>query len=299
MSPGSSDRYLDAALVSDLVSEQFPTLENRQARPLAAGWDNELFMLGENWVFRFPKRAERVPWLLRETQIMPLMAEALGAMVPRFEYVGRPSAAFPYAFVGYRLLWGKGADQIESLDQDGLAKDVGRMLSRLHRVDATRVPPTPLGWEPEPWSVLASGLASVASRVRPLLDSRLLTLAEPYLSGDVLEPAQDGPRRFIHNDICPDHLLVDPESSRLSGVIDFSDAVIGDPVLDFAGLIGVGDRAFIDQVIAHYDLALDGRFGSKLKWLTRVLTLTWLAEAATDDPGAVAKHLTWVRRAFD
>jgi hypothetical protein len=34
------------------------------------------------------------------------------------------------------------------------------------------------------------------------------------------EPAQDGPRRFIHNVICPDHVLVDRQTGRLSGLVD-------------------------------------------------------------------------------
>ena len=67
-------------------------------RFLAAGWDNEPFMVGEDWVFRFPKRAQQVPWLLREIEAMPVVAEALGSMVPRFEHVGEPSPAFPYPF---------------------------------------------------------------------------------------------------------------------------------------------------------------------------------------------------------
>ncbi len=298
VSPRFSDRCLGAAQVFDLVGEQFSNLQGRQVRFLAAGWDNELFMVGEDWVFRFPKRAQQVPWLLREIEIMPVMAEALGTMVPRFEYVGEPSPAFPYPFVGYRFVPGKGADQIESLDQARLAEDLARLLSRLHRVDTSRIPATPAGPEATSWSALRTGLVGVASTVRPLLDRGLLTLAEPYLVGAVPEPEQHRPGRFIHNDICPDHLLVDPVSGQLSGVIDFTDAIIGDPVLDFVGLIGVGDRAFIDQVVANYALPLDDRFGSKLQWLTRVLTLTWLEEARLHDPGAVSKHATWVRRAF-
>ncbi len=265
---------------------------------MAEGWDNELFTVGADLVFRFPKRAERVPWLLREIEIMPTIAEASGSLMPRFDYLGQPSAAFPYPFVGYRRIPGKGADQIDSLDQARLAEDLGQLLSRLHRVDARRIPATPGGWESEPWSALRTDLVDLAETVGPLLDDDLRDLAGPYLAGDVAEPAQDGPPRFIHNDICPDHLLVDPASGHLTGVIDFGDAMVGDPVLDFVGLVGIGDRSFINQVVAHYELPLDDLFGSKLRWLTRVLTLTWLAEARVDDPGAVGKHLTWVGRAF-
>lgn len=113
------------------------------------------------------------------------------------------------------------------------------------------------------------------------------------------EPPDDGARRFIHHDICADHVLVDPDIGRLLGIIDFTDATVGDPVGDFVGLVGIGDRRFVDQVLAAYDLPLGDTFLDRYQWLTRTLTLIWLGEAATSDPAAVRKHTTWVQRAFD
>jgi Ser/Thr protein kinase RdoA (MazF antagonist) len=94
------------------------------------------------------------------------------------------------------------------------------------------------GWDHEPWAELRTELAAAAGRIGPLLDPDLRSRAEPYLAGLVTEPDQDGRRRFIHNDICPDHLIVDPGTGRLTGLIDFTDAMVGEPVLDFAGPSG-------------------------------------------------------------
>lgn len=177
-----------------------------EIRALGGGWDHELFLVGDEWILRFPRRAERVPWLRREIEIMGVVGEALGA--------------------------------------------------------------------------------------------KLLVAAEPYLAGRVPEPEQDGPRRFIHNDICPDHLITDPRTGRLTGLIDFTDAMVGETVLDFAGLIGIGGYGFIAQVAGGYDLDLGRGFQAKLEWLCRTLTLTWLAEAAAETPEHIAKLLTWAERAF-
>jgi len=292
------DRDLDAATVTLLVAEQFPGLAGGAVRWLGARWDNELFAVGSEWILRFPKRSERVAWLLREVEIMTVVGEAMGALVPRFDFIGEPSGRFPYPFVGYRRIPGVGADQAHFAYTGGLAEEIGRVLSCLHGVDPARIPGTPKSPEGEAWRSARERLISVAGSVRPLLGNDLLEKAEPYLAGAIPEPAREGPRRFIHNDICPDHLLVDPDTGHLTGLIDFTDAMVGDPVGDFVGLIGVGDRAFIDQVLASYDQPLGDSFAEKLSWQTRVLTLTWLAEAAADDPDDVPKHLTWVGRAF-
>ena len=89
-----------------------------------------------------------------------------------------------------------------------------------------------------------------------------------------------------------------PPAGRLTGLIDFNDAVVGEPVLDFVGLIPLGGRSVLADVTAHYGLQLGDRFGPKLEWLSRVLTLTWLAEAAAEDDPAVDMHVAWVTLAF-
>lgn len=97
------------------------------------------------------------------------------------------------------------------------------------------------------------------------------------------EPPQGGPCRFVHNDICPDHLLIDPAVRRLAGLIDFADAMAGEVVLDFVGLIGVAGYGLIRRAAGSYELPLGKGFDTKLGWLARTLTLTWLAGVARDD----------------
>ena len=284
--------------MSGVVAAQFPEFADAPVRLFGAGWDNELYSVGADWIFRFPKRAERVPWLKREIEITAMAGSALGSAVPRFEHVGAPSDLFPYPFVGYRRLVGVGADESGVTDLAALSTDIGRLLSDLHRIDPAQIPATPGGWEREPWSDLRAELTAEADVVRPLLPPDLLAKAAPYLAGEVTEPPQDGPCRLIHNDICPDHLLVDPATGRLSGLIDFTDAMAGEVVLDFVGLIGIAGYEFIGQVAANYELPLGGSFDAKLCWLARTLTLNWLADAASQDPDRIPKHLSWVVRAF-
>ncbi len=156
----------------------------------------------------------------------------------------------------------------------------------------------PGGAEHDPSGERWRELAGVAPAVRSVLGRELRGLAEPYLSGLEAEPDRAAPLRFIHNDVCPDHLIVDPATGRLAGLIDFTDAVAGDPVKDFVGLIGLGGYEFIARVAASYDLPLGEGFWPRLRWLARMLTLLWLSEAVAYDPGSVPMHLTWVGRAF-
>jgi aminoglycoside phosphotransferase (APT) family kinase protein len=302
--PPPDELCLDEAAVAGLVAEQFPDLAGLPVGRLGAGWDHLLFTAGGEWIFRFPRRAERVAWLEREATILAVAAETLPPrLIPRFELLGRPAPGCPFPFVGYRALPGAGADQSPVRDLPGLAGDVGRLLGRLHRADPARIPATPGGWEGASLASRQADLAAVADVAgralagAPLAED-LLTAARPYLAGRVAPPAAGQVTRFIHNDICPDHLLTDPATGRLTGLIDFTDAMAGDPVLDFVGLIGIGGYPFIRRVRAAYPLPAGPGFGARLRWLCRTLTLTWLAEAVQAAPADVPKHLTWVAHAF-
>jgi aminoglycoside phosphotransferase (APT) family kinase protein len=59
------------------------------------------------------------------------------------------------------------------------------------------------------------------------------------------------PRVLIHGDIAAPHLLLDGDL-RLAAVIDFGDALVADPALDFAGILNNFSAGFLDEVLAHY-----------------------------------------------
>ncbi len=180
-----------------------------------------------------------------------------------------------------------------------MAADLGAALGRIHQIDAAGIPPTPARWEDETWTADIEELPAVAHLVEAVLPPALLHAARPYLAGEVPAPNQRRARRLAHNDLCADHVLVDPATGRLAGIIDFADAMVGDPVLDFVGLLTVGDRPFVAQVLRHYPLPAADDFQVTFDWLARVLTLRWLADAVVDNPGRVEAQRGSVERAFD
>lgn len=125
-----------------------------------------------------------------------------------------------------------------------MAEEMGRLLATLHGIDPSGIPPTPGGWEWEhPVRSVLSELSSVSALVGDRLPEFARALAAPYLRGDVHAPTppKQEAHRLCHNDICAEHVIVDPASGRINGVLDWTDAMVTDPVVDFVGLITVGD----------------------------------------------------------
>ena len=289
---------LELAEVRDVITAQFPEFAGLAVTHYGAGWDHYLFGVGNEWIVRFPQREECVAPLRREITVMSVVSAALGSRAPRFERVGEPRGASRFPFVAYRRLVGVGADQVRSENRSSLAREVGLAFDELHRIDSRGLPEPCVVSRGSSWGSLRSTLVARAQWARPLIPDELREVVEPYLAGRVREPLEDGPQRFIHGDVCPDHVIVDPLTDRLVGLIDFTEASVADVVLDFVGLIGIGGYGFIDEVAQHYGLDRGPSFESKVQWLARTLSLLWLVEAVLDDPRDVAKHVGWVTSAF-
>ncbi len=73
---------IDEGLVRALLSDQFPELDAASARPLAEGWDNSVWVVEDEWAFRFPRREIAIPGVERELEVLPRIAALLAVPVP-------------------------------------------------------------------------------------------------------------------------------------------------------------------------------------------------------------------------
>ena len=94
---------------------------------------------------------------------------------------------------------------------------------------------------------------SVRDRVFPLLDAHTRRAADErwveFLTNDAaiaFRPA------LIHGDLGTEHILVDPCLGKVTGVIDWEDASIGDPALDYAGLLANLGVDAVQEVLSAF-----------------------------------------------
>ena len=73
---------ITADLVRRLLAGQHPDLAGLPVRPLASGWDNSLFRLGDELVARLPRRALGASILVNEQRWLPSLASRLPLPVP-------------------------------------------------------------------------------------------------------------------------------------------------------------------------------------------------------------------------
>jgi aminoglycoside phosphotransferase (APT) family kinase protein len=181
------------------------------------GYDFEVAIVDDDWVFRFPRRAGVEEALEVEVVLLPALAPALPVVVPSFEHISREPL-----FVGYRLIRG---EPLVDEDADG----VRAFLEALHAFDPAGLPVERPDWV----EAYRNQCTEFERLVLPLFDrdrhpeaKRLFAETETLLD---FEPV------LLHADLGPEHLLV--RDGRLVGVIDWGDARVGDPALDYAWLL--------------------------------------------------------------
>jgi len=204
------------------------------------GYDFEMAIVDDDWVFRFPRRRGVEHALQVEIVLLPAIALALPVAVPLFAHVSRDPL-----FVGYRLIRGR---PLVDEDSDG----VRAFLDALHALDASKLHVDRPDWV----EAYRDQCAEFERLVFPILDKDTRARAK-RLFGDV-ETLVDFEPSLLHGDLGPEHLLV--HDGRLAGVIDWGDARVGDPALDYAWLL---DGPFADWGVDP-DLRRRARFYHRL-----------------------------------
>jgi aminoglycoside phosphotransferase (APT) family kinase protein len=245
---------LEPQLAVEIIGTQFPDLHPVTAAFLGEGYDSTAFDVNDRWVFRFPKRTDVERQLFTERAVLPFLAERTSVPVPSFSFHGVPSAHFPLHFAGYEKLAGVPAIGVESAaaSPGRLAQVLGEFLSSLHTFPVET----------------AAALDVPAYPATLLLEAvREETLSDLHRVREVLPDAPEADwRRFferppdgagvtpvlVHGDLAAEHILVDPGTGEVTGVIDWSEVAVGDPAIDVAGLCHWGGTELAAAVLGHY-----------------------------------------------
>jgi aminoglycoside phosphotransferase (APT) family kinase protein len=296
-----AERTVSVDEAAGLIGAQFAALRGASVTALATGWDNTVFLVGGEWVFRFPRRAVVLPGVRREIAVLPRLAPRLPLPVPVPELIGHPSDRFPWPFWGARHIAGRELAESALAEDDRVAagRELGVFLRALHDPALVAVAVDALPRDP---------LSRAEPAVRaPMARERLARLArggvwrpDPAVAallheGERLGPYA-GPVMVSHGDLHVRHLLVDGDA-RAAGVIDWGDLCVAGPAVDLSLAYGGFSGAARTALLSTY-----GPVGEENELRARVLAVflcAALAEYATDTgrERLLAEALTGITRA--
>jgi aminoglycoside 2''-phosphotransferase len=266
---------VDLAPLRRAVQEALPDLPLRTVEPLLEGWDNLVLDVNGEWILRFARRPETLAQWRRELALLPELATDFPVALPRYEILAWDRLEHP--FVGYRKIPGAPlrAGDLAAAGSATLARDLAAILAALDRFPVARaaallgIPdPTPAAWRAE-YQALRGRIERVvlphlgpepAAATRALLDAFLESAAN-----FAFEPC------LVHRDLFGGNLLWDRGSGRVTGVLDWGDAGVGDPAIDLAGPLFCYGPSFADAVLAGTGHGSDPAFRARAAGYARLV----------------------------
>jgi aminoglycoside phosphotransferase (APT) family kinase protein len=217
---------IDALLVSQLLAEQHPDLQNLKIQFVDAGWDNAMFRLGDRLAVRLPRRVIAATLLEKEQYWLPQLAKQLPIAVPVPHKIGFPNSLYPWHWSVIPWLSGQTADEIQ-LNVDH-ARQFALFLKALHIGAPDNAPKNPFRGVP-----LIERVTMLNERMQRVeAQTMMITPTIRSLWQEAVDAPIDSEATWIHGDLHPRNILVD--KGGMTGVIDWGDLAAGDRATDLA-----------------------------------------------------------------
>jgi aminoglycoside 2''-phosphotransferase len=248
---------------------------------LGAGAESAAFRVDVEWVVRFPLLPAAQRTLSTELALLPQLAPRLPVAVPRVEHIGERGREL--GFSAYRALEGEPLSDaaLSALSPSARARaldELAALLAAIHRFPVERARAAGVSFE------LCNGAYHAAQenlerRLSGLLDS--IELAAIARQRNAFEDVQPHPSRpvLLHSDIKPVHLLHDPSSGALTGLLDWGDVSLGHADFDLAIIRAFCGPHTLQGLLERMEDADAERVSASIPFL---ITVRWLQDALYD-----------------
>ena len=280
--PWISDIQLDEDMVRTFLAAHHPDLALHSIRKLDEGWDNELYLVGEDLLFRFTRRRFVIPFAVTEIKVLSLLDGLCTIPIPRIIHSGLLNGVFPY--FSYRMLPGAIAANLgltpaerrplarpladllnglhaiplsdtlravlpgDSIGRMDIAKRLGQIRAKLPVIDQLapgHESAAPRRERPAPGEDLTATTVELAA-IREELSAVTEELAAAVSQQDVEQI-----RCLVHGDLYSRNLLIS-DRRQLSGLIDWTDVHLGHPAKDLSFAVSYFDPGSFAIVKEHY-----------------------------------------------
>ncbi|WP_344317155.1 aminoglycoside phosphotransferase family protein [Acrocarpospora pleiomorpha] len=221
---------------------------------LGEGEDNIAYEVNGELIVRFAKESDPVERAARvndETRLLTTVAGISPLPVPEPSFTVAELGCLAYfKLPGLPLIDVPAARR----SPNGIAAALGELLAALHHVPAERMTDL-VNADDQPKQLWLSEAADTYSVAVERIPTAHRPIVEAFL--DAPPPADEYAQVFSHNDLGIEHVLVDPATRTVTGIIDWSDAAIVDPAYDFGLLYRDLGPAALSQALQAYQTDVD------------------------------------------
>jgi aminoglycoside 2''-phosphotransferase len=217
------------------------------------GLMNDIVIVNDEIVFRFPKHEYSFKHLKDEARILRLLKDHITLEIPAPLYESDDLLA-------YRLIHGETLrrDMWMRLPEDKqqvLANQLAQFFRELHSLPVNEIsdfemPMADALMNYEGW---LNVYRRIREKVFPLLLPHVREWATEHFEAQLADKSNfEYELKMVDTDIPPYHILFDKESQRIKGIIDFGCAGLGDPAIDFGIILYHYGESFLNRFYQVY-----------------------------------------------
>ncbi|MBD2869114.1 phosphotransferase [Paenibacillus arenilitoris] len=235
---GSSNQWdaeweVSEELAHKLISNQFPQLASKSVKKLGHGWDNTVFLVGAEYVFRFPRRKVALSSLRMEGKILPKLKDYISIAYSLPMFFGEGDYDYPMPFLGYPYLSGEFPVGLTDKQRAFSATTLAQFLKGLHAFPVKVAREIGVQHDHRNLTDIALRKEKMHKCITDL--ARHFSKEEYHAITNYLEQLRTErvkPKHvFLHGDLHFKNILVE-KNGKVSGVIDWGDVNIGHPACD-------------------------------------------------------------------
>ncbi|HDR4423633.1 TPA: aminoglycoside phosphotransferase family protein [Bacillus cereus] len=237
----------------------YPELPIRSAYINEIGQNNDVLIVNDNIVFRFPKYEKGIQKLRIETQLLEKIRPFITLQIPNLSYQRFQDEVPGKVFVGYEMIegepfWENIFTRINDEKQlQKLACTLAGFLKELHEIPLSTFEGIMQYDGADMYAEINSLYSQLKDYVYPYMREEAkkeVSLSfETYLNE---ESHFNFTQSLVHGDFGMTNILYSATKRDISGVIDFGGASIGDPAYDLAGILASYGEEFLRLFEANY-----------------------------------------------
>jgi aminoglycoside 2''-phosphotransferase len=280
-------------LLFERIRQAFPAVNLDQAIVNTDGMMN-IAIIAEGRVFRFAKEGDYAREALHiETAILRLVKPYITLPIPDFQVLAEDFVS--YAFLSGEPLFRNDLLRLPATQQVAVLGQLGAFLQQLHSIPlavlhAHHIPNSGGRQTQAEWLQLYE---DIQQELYPLMYRATRTWVDQHFAPLVQDARWlDFTPCLIHDDLAQYHILYDAAQRRISGVLDFGVAGLGDPARDYGILINVYGESLVTAMRPD----LDAPTLDRARFYAGTAELQWLLGGIrSGDQGILTAHIDRAR----
>ena len=242
---------IDEILISELLKKQF-NIEVMEIKHLGEGYDNIAYLINNEIVFRFPRRANAVVCIKNEISLLPYIAKHVSYQLSCPKFIGVATDAYPFPFAGYPIVKGMVLSEVAEplIESKVFAQRLANWLKELHSI---KILPEDEERQCDFWRL------DTNNRMKTLREScnkyqkyyidagfdmkLLLNIIDSFSNLNFANYQAC----YLHGDLYARHIMVD-ENHLPVGLIDWGDIHLGHPAVD----VSVAIMIFTEEALLEF-----------------------------------------------